>query len=41
MYDSLVKMMLAVAAVKLTMLVPPLVSTLGIFLYAASRVPFS
>ena len=41
MYDSLVKTMLAVAAVKLTMLVPPLVSTLGIFLYAASRAPFS
>ena len=32
--------MLAVAAVKLT-LAPPAVTTLGIFLYAASRFPFN
>ena len=41
MYDSLGKTMLAVAAVKLTLAPAAGVTTLGIFLYAASRFPFS
>ena len=41
MYDSLGKTMLAVAAVKLTLAPAAGVTTLGIFLYAASRFPFN